>query len=111
MQILTDSSVLGAVVTADPQSPVLFAASIESCRGADGVSQAWMIKLKSESCALITTAQHAEQFGLSPEFDPQLTAIIDRQKQFVEANNVELLLEKDREIARAAAAQRREKQQ
>lgn len=110
VQILTDSSVLGAMVSADPQSPILFAASIESCRGADGVSQSWMIKLKSESCALITTVEHAEQFGLSPESDPQLSAIIDRQKQFVEANNVELLLEKDREIARAAA-QRQEKQQ
>lgn len=110
VQILTDSTILGTALAADPQSPVLFAAAIEECRGPSAGSPFWTIKLKSDTCAMITTAEHARQFGISPESDAELAAIIEKQKAFVEANNLELLLEKDREIARAAA-QRREKQQ
>ncbi|MBL8817736.1 MAG: hypothetical protein JNL58_17050 [Planctomyces sp.] len=109
VRILADSSLLNSAFSAAPNSTLIFAASIESCRGPDSATQQWVIRLRSDSCALLTTREHAEQFGLSDAVDPDLTTLLEYQKQFVESTNIEDLIEKDRQLERARAGKREAK--
>lgn len=106
VRILADSSLLNSALVAAPDSTLIFAASIESCSGPDSVTQQWVLRLRSDSCALVTTREHAEQFGLSDAVDPNLATLLNYQKQFVESTNVEEFIEKDRqtEVARMGKA-------
>ncbi|MCA9012317.1 MAG: hypothetical protein KDB01_21345, partial [Planctomycetaceae bacterium] len=75
---------LQAAVTALPQSPLLFVASIDSCVVRD---KALHLQLNGDSSALITTPLHAERLGFTSANTPGLDAILDRQKKFLAADH------------------------
>ena len=80
--ICVTSDLLQSAVTAMPQSPLMFVASVESCRVvAEG--HEFRIQLNGNSSTLITTEYHAAQMGFTAANTPGLDALLDRQSEFL----------------------------
>jgi len=83
--IIVDSPVLENAVTAMPQSPLFFVASVKSCEVVDG-GRALQIRLESSSCTLVTTEFHAAEFGFTSANTPGLEALLERQTAFLKSD-------------------------
>ena len=86
--ITISSDLLQRALTALPQSPLMFAASVEFCRVADS-GQEFQIQLSSNSLTLITTPYHAAQLGFTAENSPGLNALLERQAEFLKSASAE----------------------
>ena len=79
---------LAAFLEAFSDGRCLFAAKIASAAGPQSEdNHRWQLQLDPDSFVLLTSSQHADAIGLATEFDPNLTAILDRQKDFVETSD------------------------
>ena len=83
--MIVDSPVLQNAVTAMPQSPLFFVASVKSCEVVDG-GRALQIRLESNSCTLVTTEFHAAEFGFTAENTRGLEALLERQTAFLKSD-------------------------
>jgi hypothetical protein len=78
------SASLQDTVAALPQSPLLFVAAVESCDIIDAGPE-FHIQLAGNSATLITTEYHAAQMGLTAANAPGLTALLERQAEFLKS--------------------------
>ena len=85
INISSDS--LQRVVTALPQSPLMFVASIEMCRVVEN-GREFEIQLSGNSSTLITTLYHATQMGFTAANTPGLNALLERQAEFLKSDAV-----------------------
>ncbi len=79
VDIRVASPLLRQCASKKPQTPLLFAAVIADCRPPSQNQRSWLITLEPDSCALITTDFHAEQFGFDVTQTPELKKIIEQQ--------------------------------
>ena len=80
--ITISSDSLQRASTAMPQSPLMFVASVESCRVVDSRPE-FQIRLSRNSSTLITTQYHAAQMGFTAANSPGLDALLERQAEFL----------------------------
>jgi hypothetical protein len=80
--IYVESDVMQNAVTAMPQSPLFFVASVRSCDVVDG-GRELRIHLEGNSCTLVTTDFHAAKFGFTSANTPGLEALLERQAAFL----------------------------
>jgi hypothetical protein len=84
ISIFVDAAVMNQAVTAMPQSPVFFVASVKSCEIVDG-GRGLQIRLEGDSCTLVTTEFHAAEFGFTSANTPGLDALLERQAAFLKS--------------------------
>ena len=80
------SDMLKRAITAIPQSPVLFVASVESCSTGHGGREI-QIRLDGQSPVLLTTQYHAGQLGFTAVNSPGLNTILELQTKFLNSNS------------------------
>ena len=78
------SASLQRAVTALPQAPLMFVASVESCHVVDN-GREFHIQLAGNSSSLITTEYHAAQMGFTAANSPGLNALLERQAEFLKS--------------------------
>ena len=83
--VTVESEVLQQAVTALPQSPLLFVASVETCEVIAGGPE-FRIQLNGSSCTLVTTEFHAAELGFIAENTPGLLALLERQTEFLKSD-------------------------
>lgn len=83
--IFVDSALIQNAVTAMPQSPLLFVASVKSCEVVDG-GRGLQIRLDGASCTLVTTEFHAAEFGFTSANTSGLEALLERQTAFLKSD-------------------------
>ena len=83
--MFVDSDVMQNAVTAMPQSPLLFVASVKSCDVVDG-GRGLQIRLEGSSCTLVTTEFHAAEFGFTAANTPGIEALLERQSSFLKSD-------------------------
>ena len=80
--ITISSDSLQRALTALPQSPLMFVASVDFCRVVDRGPE-FQIQLSGNSSTLITTRYHAAQMGFTAENSPGIDALLERQAEFL----------------------------
>lgn len=90
--IIVDSPLLQNAVTAMPQSPLFFVASVKSLEVVDG-GRALQIRLGSNSCTLVTTEIHAAEFGFTSANTPGLEALLKRQTEFLKSDAASIIID------------------
>ena len=84
VKITISSDLLQRAVTALPQSPLIFVASVEFCRVVDS-GREFHIQLSGNSSTLITTRYHAAQMGFTAANSPGLDAVLEQQAEFLKS--------------------------
>lgn len=84
--ITISSDSLQRALTAMPQSPLMFVASVESCRVVESGPE-FQIQLSGNSSTLITTRYHAAQMGFTAANSPRIDALLERQAEFLKTSS------------------------
>ncbi len=108
VDIEATSSLLTAAATSISGSSLLFVAKVESVSPPDANNDRWKITLDSESCALVTSAVHANDVGLDTSESSPVLQQLSQQQEFISVTDLFALQKTDQQ--RKAAEQKGKEQ-